>query len=179
MFLVHRTGGGKYICAIHLHNNMLCQLQQRLCRGILSGGYALRCSFQGIIRGHDSLGQGILSGVAVRGCLTVFLSGYPFRGHDSYVIGNLQGNSLKLLKFAFVVKHNQNDNHYHLHLQQNIHQPLKLSFSSHSKAHTRRCYPLPYTTLPWPLSTPLMALYLSLSTCPQNRLISHPIEVPY
>jgi len=23
MFLVHRTGGGKYICAIHLHNNML------------------------------------------------------------------------------------------------------------------------------------------------------------
>ena len=124
MFLVHRTGGGKYICAINLHNNMMCQLQQPV-QGV---------SFQGIIRGHYS-----------------------------YVIGDLQGNPLKLLKFAFVVKHNRNENHYHLHLQQNIYQPLKLSFSSHSKVHTRRCYPLPYTTLPWPLSASLTPLYVPLS----------------
>ena len=145
MFLVHRTGGGKYICAIHLHNNMLRQLQQRLCRG-----YALRRSFQGIIRGHYS-----------------------------YVIGRFRCNPLKLLKFAFVVKHNRNENDYHLHPQQNIHPTFKLSFSSHSKAPTRRCYPLPYTTLPWPLSMALMGLYVPPSHCPQNRLISSPIESCY
>jgi hypothetical protein len=92
--------------------------------------------------------------------------GMPYGGHDSYVIGRFRCNPLKLLKNTFGVKHSRNDNDYHLHLQQNICQPLKLSFFGHSKAPTMRCYPLPYTTLPWPLSTYLMALYVPLLASP-------------
>jgi hypothetical protein len=57
---------------------------------------------------------------AFMGSYRATIRGMPYGGHDSYVIGRFRCNPLKLLKNTFVVKHNRNDNHYHLHLQQNI-----------------------------------------------------------
>ena len=137
MFLVHRTGGGKYICAIHLHNNMLRQLQQPVqgmpygvpFRGMRYGGgvYAggLRRSCQGSL---FVVGRVCLTAVAVRGMPYGVPAWEPYgvltRGHYSLV----KGNPLKLLKNTLATKHNRNDNDYHLHLQQNICPTFKLSF---------------------------------------------------
>ena len=130
-----------------------CVSCSSLCRGILSGvsfqGYALRCSFQGIIRGHDS-----------------------------YVIGRFRCNPLKLLKFAFVVTL---WNCWNLHSLRNTTGMIIIIIYTSSKISTSpsnypfpailrpiqgAAIPCPILPYPRPLSTPLMALYLSLSTCP-------------